>query len=55
MVRVAGIEPASQPWEGRILPLNHTRIGSHYTAGIPLFIRLYYVKIQFTCHLSSVG
>ena len=23
--RVAGIEPASQPWEGRILPLNHTR------------------------------
>ena len=24
-VRVAGIEPAYQPWEGRILPLNHTR------------------------------
>lgn len=23
--RVAGIEPASQPWEGYILPLNHTR------------------------------
>jgi hypothetical protein len=23
--RVAGIEPASQPWEGRVLPLNHTR------------------------------
>ena len=24
--RVAGIEPASQPWEGRVLPLNHTRL-----------------------------
>ena len=25
MERVAGIEPASQPWEGRVLPLNYTR------------------------------
>ena len=25
MERVAGIEPAFQPWEGRVLPLNHTR------------------------------
>ena len=24
--RVTGIEPVSQPWEGRILPLNHTRL-----------------------------
>ncbi len=24
--RVKGIEPSSQPWEGHILPLNHTRI-----------------------------
>ena len=23
--RVKGIEPSSQPWEGHILPLNHTR------------------------------
>ncbi len=23
--RVTGIEPVTQPWEGRILPLNHTR------------------------------
>lgn len=23
--RVVGIEPATQPWEGRILPLNYTR------------------------------
>lgn len=26
VVRVARIELASQPWEGRILPLNHTRL-----------------------------
>ncbi len=25
LVRVAGIEPASHPWEGYILPLNYTR------------------------------
>jgi hypothetical protein len=24
--RVTGIEPARSPWEGEILPLNHTRI-----------------------------
>ena len=24
--RVMGIEPTSQPWEGRILPMNYTRI-----------------------------
>jgi hypothetical protein len=23
---VKGIEPSSQPWEGHILPLNHTRL-----------------------------
>ena len=23
--RVKGIEPSSRPWEGHILPLNHTR------------------------------
>ena len=25
MERVTGIGPVSQPWEGRVLPLNHTR------------------------------
>ena len=25
--RVKGIEPSSQAWEARILPLNHTRLG----------------------------
>ena len=24
--RVTGIEPVSYPWEGHVLPLNHTRI-----------------------------
>ncbi len=27
MERVKGIEPSSQAWEARILPLNHTRFG----------------------------
>lgn len=26
MERVTGVEPVSQPWEGRILPLYYTRI-----------------------------
>lgn len=26
--RVTGIEPVSQPWEGRILPINYTRTGA---------------------------
>jgi hypothetical protein len=30
VVRVARIELASQPWEGRILPLNHTRMFSYF-------------------------
>ena len=25
MERVKGIEPSSEPWQGPILPLNHTR------------------------------
>ena len=28
--RVKGIEPSSQAWEARILPLNHTRFRSEY-------------------------
>ena len=26
--RVEGIEPSTQPWEGRVLPLNYTRTGA---------------------------
>ena len=28
--RVEGIEPSTQPWEGRVLPLNYTRIVLRY-------------------------
>ena len=30
MERVTGIGPVTQPWEGRIIPLNHTRDFLHY-------------------------
>ena len=30
MERVKGIEPSSQAWEARILPLNHTRFRLRY-------------------------
>ena len=37
-----GIEPTSQPWEGRILPMNYTRIWQYYSKGDckfqPLFV-----------------
>src|ERR1019366_7924986 len=31
--RVAGIEPARQPWEGRRLPLHHTRVSGPTSSG----------------------
>ena len=31
MERVKGIEPSSQAWEARVLPLNHTRNRSEQT------------------------
>lgn len=34
MERVAGIEPARQPWEGYRLPLHHTRASFRYTARV---------------------
>ena len=33
MERVKGIEPSSRPWEGHILPLNHTRTKGSYLDG----------------------
>ena len=42
MERVKGIEPSSQAWEARILPLNHTRLRSDSvgaTAGRPAFLQ----------------
>ncbi len=35
MERVKGIEPSSQPWEGHILPLNHTRIDACQYLSVP--------------------
>jgi hypothetical protein len=32
MERVKGIEPSSQAWEARILPLNHTRFAEEFLA-----------------------
>ncbi len=37
--RAKGIEPSSQPWEGRILPLNHTRPGARRSSYHPLSLR----------------
>ena len=34
MERVKGIEPSSQAWEARILPLNHTRNGFLVSDGL---------------------
>ena len=30
--RVMGVEPTYQPWEGRILPMNYTRIACYYNS-----------------------
>ena len=38
MEQVTGIEPALQPWEGRVLPLNHTCIYLHYIKNKPLWL-----------------
>src|SRR5262245_4364829 len=36
VVRLARIELASRPWQGRILPLNHSRNESYPSKGSPL-------------------
>ena len=36
--RVKGIEPSSQPWEGHILPLNHTRVFAPSTCSRVLIV-----------------
>ena len=38
--RVAGIEPATQPWEGYILPLNHTRKTTIRLANFIYFLKI---------------
>ena len=41
--RVMGVEPTCQPWEGRILPMNYTRIRW-----------LYYSTADFKMQLKSL-
>jgi hypothetical protein len=43
--RVKGIEPSSQAWEARILPLNHTRISNRRTCNkIRLTVQLLFFR-----------
>jgi hypothetical protein len=37
--RVRGIEPPPQPWEGCILPLNHTRLAKRVILFLTLLLR----------------
>src|SRR6204780_5313534 len=43
MERVKGIEPSSQAWEARILPLNHTRVLS-----VTLPFQFFLASLQIT-------
>ena len=45
--RVKGIEPSSQAWEARILPLNHTRteLSELYSPSFARPQQLYFLKI----------
>ncbi len=51
--RVMGIEPTSQPWEGRILPLNHTRENSHEISLSDKTVSQLYPKILKNSTLST--
>ena len=48
MERVKGIEPSSQPWEGHILPLNHTRFA--HDRQLDHGSRRYFIKLFFRCN-----
>lgn len=39
MERVAGIGPASHPWEGRVLPLNYTRLLGNILSNQPVIVK----------------
>ena len=36
--RVTGVEPVTQPWEGRVLPLNYTRKKTAASTGKPVYL-----------------
>ena len=39
-----GVEPTSQPWEGRILPMNYIRINSNSIPNIHHKINIHKIK-----------
>ena len=48
MERAKGIEPSSQPWQGRVLPLNHAReMASFFVAlsATEKYYNKFYLKI----------
>jgi hypothetical protein len=57
MERVEGIEPSSRPWEGRILPMNYTRMEPMGGFEPPTFAlrkhcsgQLSYIGASVLCH-----
>ncbi len=48
MERVMGIEPTSQPWEGRILPMNYTRRNTTQYSRFQRKFQLFFVEILFS-------
>ena len=52
--RVKGIEPSSQPWEGHILPLNHTRVPLNSTLRADLTAKLRLGSRTFPNHVGFI-
>ena len=46
MERVKGIEPSSQAWEARILPLNHTRFDMLFVILSRVPVNVQYLKLH---------
>src|SRR5580658_7376648 len=55
MERVKGIEPSSQAWEARILPLNHTRLLSKIITFASLAASLNSTSLNSTNRLAPIG
>ena len=57
MERAKGIEPSSQPWQGRVLPLNHAREILHiyynkfFKLCAKMFLILYFTSV---CPLTKL-
>jgi hypothetical protein len=44
--RVKGIEPSSQAWEARILPLNHTRVVKEFLTDPPALRNIFATRVN---------